>query len=147
MKNLIAELLVKLAQKEEESKELVAQVEALEIVVTALLRQMAKNEQQTLIENVEGALEQLVQISRRCPAPHGCLVRLFDLSKNLRFPQHHGIEPGNNPEQMPDAARRGMPEERWTFRRCTAGSDPIMQRRKALLGIVGCRIKLHPIAR
>ena len=57
MKNLIAELLVKLAQKEEESKELVAQVEALEIVVTALLRQMAKNEQQTLIENVEGALE------------------------------------------------------------------------------------------
>ncbi len=42
MKNLIAELLVKLAQKEEESKELVAQVEALEIVVTALLRQMAK---------------------------------------------------------------------------------------------------------
>lgn len=41
MKNLIAELLVKLAQKEEESKELVAQVEALEIVVTALLRQMA----------------------------------------------------------------------------------------------------------
>ena len=38
MKNLIAELLVKLAQKEEESKELVAQVEALEIVVTALLR-------------------------------------------------------------------------------------------------------------
>ncbi len=37
MKNLIAELLVKLAQKEEESKELVAQVEALEIVVTALL--------------------------------------------------------------------------------------------------------------
>ena len=38
MKNLIAELLVKLAEKEEESKELVAQVEALEIVVTALLR-------------------------------------------------------------------------------------------------------------
>ena len=46
MKNLIAELLVKLAQKEEESKELVAQVEALEIVVTALLRQMAKPEQE-----------------------------------------------------------------------------------------------------
>ena len=57
MKNLIAELLVKLAQKEEESKELVAQVEALEIVVTALLRQMAKTDQQALIESVEGALE------------------------------------------------------------------------------------------
>lgn len=57
MKNLIAELLVKLAQKEEESKELVAQVEALEIVVTALLRHMAKSDQQALIESVEGALD------------------------------------------------------------------------------------------
>ena len=57
MKNLIAELLLKLAQKEEESKELVAQVEALEIVVTALLRQMAQSEQQALIDSVEGALD------------------------------------------------------------------------------------------
>ncbi|BCU56788.1 anti-adapter protein IraP [Enterobacter kobei] len=57
MKNLIAELLVKLAEKEEESKELVAQVEALEIVVTALLRHMATSEQNALIESIEGALE------------------------------------------------------------------------------------------
>ncbi|MDH0061083.1 anti-adapter protein IraP [Leclercia adecarboxylata] len=59
MKNLIAELLLKLAQKEEESKELVAQVEALEIVVTALLRQMAKSEQQALIDSAEGALDEV----------------------------------------------------------------------------------------
>lgn len=58
MKNLIAELLVKLAEKEEESKELVAQVEALEIVVTALLRQMAASEQQALIQSIEGALDE-----------------------------------------------------------------------------------------
>ncbi len=58
MKNLIAELLVKLAEKEEESKELVAQVEALEIVVTALLRHMATAEQQALIESIEGALDE-----------------------------------------------------------------------------------------
>ncbi len=57
MKNLIAELLVKLAEKEEESKELVAQVEALEIVVTALLRQMAQPELQALIQSIEGALD------------------------------------------------------------------------------------------
>ena len=57
MKNLIAELLVKLAEKEEESKELVAQVEALEIVVTALLRQMALPEQQALIQSIEGAMD------------------------------------------------------------------------------------------
>jgi len=55
VKNLIAELLLKLAQKEEESKELVAQVEALEIVVTALLRQMAQSEQQALIDSVDEA--------------------------------------------------------------------------------------------
>lgn len=54
MKNLIAELLVKLAQKEEESKELVAQVEALEIVVTALLRRMDTSDQQALINSIEG---------------------------------------------------------------------------------------------
>jgi len=59
VKNLIAELLLKLAQKEEESKELVAQVEALEIVVTALLRQMAQSEQQALIDSVEGALDEV----------------------------------------------------------------------------------------
>ena len=59
MKSLVAELLLKLAQKEEESKELVAQVEALEIVVTALLRQMAQSEQQALIDSVEGALDEV----------------------------------------------------------------------------------------
>ena len=52
MKNLIAELLFKLAQKEEESKELCA----LEIIVTAMLRNMAQNDQQRLIDQVEGAL-------------------------------------------------------------------------------------------
>ena len=52
--NLIAELLFKLAQKEEESEELCAQVEALEIIVTAMLRNMAQNDQQRLIDQVEG---------------------------------------------------------------------------------------------
>ena len=51
MKNLIAELLVKLAQKEEEAKELTVQVEALEIVVTALLRHMEHDAQQFRILN------------------------------------------------------------------------------------------------
>ena len=55
MKNLIAELLVKLAQKEEEAKELTAQVEALEVVVTALLRHMAQDAQQALINDIEQA--------------------------------------------------------------------------------------------
>ena len=58
MKNLIAELLVKLAEKEEEAKDLTVQVEALEIVVTALLRHMAQDEQQALILDIESAMEQ-----------------------------------------------------------------------------------------
>ncbi|MCY4764907.1 anti-adapter protein IraP [Klebsiella aerogenes] len=59
MKNLIAELLVNLAQKEEEAKELTVQVEALEIVVTALLRHMAEDAQQRLIKDIETAMEQV----------------------------------------------------------------------------------------
>ncbi|KFC08471.1 MULTISPECIES: anti-adapter protein IraP [Trabulsiella] len=58
MKNLIAELLVKLAEKEEEAKELTAQVEALEIVVTALIRHMEKNQFEALVTDVESALDQ-----------------------------------------------------------------------------------------
>ncbi|MDA3132500.1 anti-adapter protein IraP [Atlantibacter subterranea] len=57
MKNLIAELLVTLADKEQESKALVAQVEALEIVVTALLRRMEPCEQQALIDSIDGAMD------------------------------------------------------------------------------------------
>ena len=59
MKNLIAELLVKLAQKEEEAKELTVQVEALEIVVTALLRHMEHDAQQALIQDIEQAIDQV----------------------------------------------------------------------------------------
>ena len=59
MKNLIAELLVNLAQKEEEAKELTVQVEALEIVVTALLRHMAEDAHQRLIQDIETAMEQV----------------------------------------------------------------------------------------
>ena len=64
MKNLIAELLFKLAQKEEESKELCAQVEALEIIVTAMLRNMAQNDQQRLIDQVEGALYEAARLRK-----------------------------------------------------------------------------------
>lgn len=84
MKNLIAELLVKLAQKEEESKELVAQVEALEIVVTALLRQMAKTDQQALIESVEGALES-VRPESQVPIEDAEMLHQY-VKKLLRHP-------------------------------------------------------------
>ena len=52
MKNLIAELLLRLAQKEEESKALTAQVEALEVMITALLRQMPQMQQRDLFERI-----------------------------------------------------------------------------------------------
>ncbi|WP_297118284.1 anti-adapter protein IraP [Enterobacter sp. ECC-175] len=85
MKNLIAELLLKLAQKEEESKELVAQVEALEIVVTALLRHMSKQEQDALIQSVEGALES-TKPDPQVPAHDAEMLQQY-VKKLLRHPR------------------------------------------------------------
>ncbi|HEY3589806.1 MAG TPA: anti-adapter protein IraP [Buttiauxella sp.] len=56
MRNLISELLAKLAEKEEESKEFVAQIEALEIVIAAMLSRMEQSDQQAIITNIENAL-------------------------------------------------------------------------------------------
>lgn len=85
MKNLIAELLVKLAEKEEESKELVAQVEALEIVVTALLRHMAASEQQALIQSIEGAMAE-AQPDSQVTSEDTRLLQQY-LKKLLRHPR------------------------------------------------------------
>ncbi|MFG1175670.1 anti-adapter protein IraP [Erwiniaceae bacterium CAU 1747] len=57
MKNLIAELLVRLAEKETESKELVAQVEALEIVVTTLLRKIDAEQLRQINESIDSAFQ------------------------------------------------------------------------------------------
>lgn len=57
MKNLIAELLVRLAEKETESKELMAQVEALEIVVTALLRKTDAEQLCQINESITTAMQ------------------------------------------------------------------------------------------
>jgi Sigma-S stabilisation anti-adaptor protein. len=82
VKNLTAMLLVKLAQKEEEAKELAAQVDALEIVVTALLRQMAKNDQQALIDSIEGALIPDSQVPLE-----GAQMRHQYVKKLLKYPR------------------------------------------------------------
>ncbi|BDH46867.1 anti-adapter protein IraP [Salmonella enterica subsp. enterica serovar Choleraesuis] len=56
MKNLIAELLVKLSEKEQKTREMAAQLEALEIVVSAMLRHTKHNEQGQIINQIELAL-------------------------------------------------------------------------------------------
>ncbi|MBP2170078.1 hypothetical protein J2125_003270 [Erwinia toletana] len=61
MKNLIAELLLKLAAKEEEAKELTAQVEALEIVVTAMLRKMEEAQRLELNAGIEVAMRKAAE--------------------------------------------------------------------------------------
>ncbi|UMX50841.1 anti-adapter protein IraP [Klebsiella pneumoniae] len=81
-----AELLVKLAQKEEEAKELTAvQVEALEIVVTALLRHMEHDAQQALIQDIEQAIDQVTP----CPPvnDHDAMLLQQYLKKLLRHPR------------------------------------------------------------
>ncbi|MBW1213943.1 anti-adapter protein IraP [Pantoea allii] len=56
MKNLIAELLITLAEKEEASKEQVAQIEALEVVITAMLRMMPPEQHQSIVNSIESAM-------------------------------------------------------------------------------------------
>ncbi len=85
MKNLIAELLVKLAEKEEESKEFVAQIEALEIVVTALLRRMEQSEQQALITSIEAALHDARP--KEVVSPHDTQLLQQYLEKLLTHPR------------------------------------------------------------
>jgi len=59
MKNFIAELLIKLAEKEEETKELVIQVKTLEIIVTGLLQNLDQEQRLRFISSVETSLESL----------------------------------------------------------------------------------------
>lgn len=77
MKNFIAELLIKLAEKEEETKELAVQVKTLEIVVTGLLQNLDQDQRLKFISSVESSLESL---------PHGVAAGECDsceLNKNL----------------------------------------------------------------
>ncbi|WP_191938426.1 anti-adapter protein IraP [Pantoea agglomerans] len=57
MKNLIAELLVKLAEKEATVKEQMAQIEALEIVVTALVRKLEPQQHLAITTSIETAMD------------------------------------------------------------------------------------------
>lgn len=56
MKNLIAELLVKLAEKEAAAKEQLAQIEALEIVVTALIRKLEPQQHREIATTIDAAM-------------------------------------------------------------------------------------------
>lgn len=59
MKNFIAELLIKLVEKEEEAKELAVQIKTLEIVVTGLLQNLDQEQKVRFISSVETSLESL----------------------------------------------------------------------------------------
>ncbi|AOE40376.1 anti-adapter protein IraP [Pantoea agglomerans] len=59
MKNLIAELLVKLAEKEATAKEQMAQIEALEIVVTALVRKLEPQQHLAITTSIETAMDKV----------------------------------------------------------------------------------------
>ncbi|QKJ86114.1 hypothetical protein PMPD1_1149 [Paramixta manurensis] len=57
MKHLIAELLLKLAEKEEESKQLAALVNALEIVVTGVVGNMETHQREAIVANIKQAMQ------------------------------------------------------------------------------------------
>lgn len=80
MKNLIAELLVKLAEKEATAKEQVAQIEALEIVVTALIRKLDPQQHQEIMTTIDSGMDNVANDDAR-------LLRDY-LEKLLRHPRH-----------------------------------------------------------
>ncbi|PPS58055.1 anti-adapter protein IraP [Pantoea sp. BRM17] len=63
MKNLVAELLLRLAEKEEASKELVVQIEALEIVLTAMLRQLDAEQHHQIASAIKNAMPPMMEIA------------------------------------------------------------------------------------
>lgn len=77
MKNFIAELLIKLAEKEEETKELAVEVKTLGIIVTGLFQSLEQDQRLRFIAGIEASLESL---------SHGPTVDGYDygeLNKNL----------------------------------------------------------------
>ncbi|MFH7828753.1 sigma-S stabilization anti-adapter protein IraP [Kluyvera chengduensis] len=59
MKNFIAELLVKLAEKEDEANALRIQVDALEVVVTTLLQHLKQESSPSLEDEMSATLNKL----------------------------------------------------------------------------------------
>ncbi len=76
MKNFIAELLVRLAEKEDEANALRIQVDALEVVVTTLLQHMKQESPQSLEGDITATLNKLE------PAEH-------DADHNNELLYHH----------------------------------------------------------
>ncbi|KTR91637.1 anti-adapter protein IraP [Pantoea dispersa] len=83
MKNLIAELLLKLAEKEEESKELVVQVEALEIVLTAMLRRLDAAQVSDIAAGIDRAMPLAASVQEN---PDALMLRNY-VEKLLNHPR------------------------------------------------------------
>ena len=64
MKNFIAELLVKLAEKEDEANALRIQVDALEVVVTTLLQHLKQESSPALEDEMSATLSALPSAGR-----------------------------------------------------------------------------------
>ncbi|URW95838.1 anti-adapter protein IraP [Pantoea agglomerans] len=82
MKNLIAELLVKLAEKEATAKEQMAQIEALEIVVTALVRKLEPQQHLAITTSIETAMDNVADAGDE----NARLLRNY-IEKLLRHPR------------------------------------------------------------
>ncbi|MFN2097952.1 anti-adapter protein IraP [Pantoea agglomerans] len=82
MKNLIAELLVKLAEKEAIAKEQMAQIEALEIVVTALVRKLEPQQHLAITTSIETAIDNVADAEDE----NAQLLRNY-IEKLLRHPR------------------------------------------------------------
>lgn len=84
MKNFIAELLIRLAEKEEESKELIIQVKAQELLLTALLQSLNENQRQNVVSQVEILLESASQQEKEHLNEHKSLHQVLRSLLTLR---------------------------------------------------------------
>ncbi len=78
--------------------------------------------------DVEGALEELVEMAGGGAGLGGEAVGFFDLAEDFGLAEDHGLEAGNDAEEMPDRARRHAGGRR-SLR--SAGSRAAREARKA----------------
>ena len=65
----------------------------------------------TCLPTWKDLLEKPIQNPACRPGPRRSLVGAFDLPKNLRLAQDHRLQPGSDPEQMPNRGNSLEPEK------------------------------------
>ena len=103
-----------------------------------------------MLGHVEGPLKRLVQAGARMPALQRQIVCPLELAQDLRFPEHHRIQPAGDAEKMMHALRL-VQRIKLIARKIASlvkGEEELLQRGEGPVRIERRgRINLHAIAR